>query len=278
MNGLRPEDYLEPSCVFCKPEEGAPTPVDLRRCVTRLDEYLARNDYAAAERHLDFWRQEAAAGRDWRGLLSIENERMGLLRKMGKREPAMEAVRSAEALVSRAGLEESVTAATTWLNIGTVYKNFGESPKALPYYEKARAIYESALPPEDCRRGGLYNNMALVLADLGCFAEARELYEKALAVMETQPNGALELAVTELNLANLAEAEQGLLEAEPEIEARLDRALALLNRPALPRDGDYAFVCEKCAPTFDYYGRFADAQELAEAARNARESLGAIHQ
>lgn len=267
MKGLRPEDYLEPSCIFCKPEEEKHSPVDLRRCITRLDEYLSRNDYPAAARHLDYWRQEAAALCDWRGLLSIENERMGLFRKMGLRERAMEAVRAAETLIGRAGLEDTVTAATTWLNIGTVYKNFNEPGTALPYYERARGIYEKALPPEDSRLGGLYNNMALVLADLGRFAEARGLYEKALVIMEPQPNGALELAITELNLANLAEAEQGLLEAETEIEARLDKARAMLDRPELPRNGYYAFVCEKCAPTFSYYGRFADAAELQEIAR-----------
>ena len=273
MNGLRPEDYLEPNCIFCKPEDEKVTPVDLRRCITRLDEYLSRNDYAAAERHLDYWQQEAEAGRDWRGLLSVENERMGLFRKMGKRERAMEAVQAAEALIGRAGLDDTVTAATTWLNIGTVYKNFNELEKALPYYERARAVYTRELPPEDGRLGGLYNNLALVLVDLGRYAEARALYAQAMTIMAGQPNGALEQAITELNLANLDEAEYGLLEAETEIEARLDRARALLDRPELPRNGYYAFVCEKCAPTFGYYGRFADAQELNDAARNARESL-----
>ena len=264
MNGLHPEDYLEPGCVFCRPEASEPTPVDLRRCLARLDEDLARRDYAAAERHLDYWQQEAAAGRDWRGLLSIENERMGLFRKMGLRERAMEVLQSAGELIFRAGLEDTVTAATTLLNMGTVLKHFGEPEQALPYYQEARTLYEKLLPPEDCRLAGLYNNLALVLVDLGRYAEARELYGKALALMERQPNGALELAVTELNLAELAEAEYGLLEAETEIETRLDRARTLLDGPTLPRDGYYAFVCEKCAPCFDYYGRFADAAELRE--------------
>ena len=264
MNGLRREDYMEPNCIFCKPEEESVTPVDLRRCLDRLDEYLGRNDYAAAERHLDYWRREAEAGRDWRGLLSIENERMGLYRKLGRRAQAMEAVRAAQALIPRAGLEDTVTAATTWVNIGTVYKNFNEPDSALPYYERASEVYARELAPEDSRRGGLYNNLALVLTDLGRFAEARALYEAALTVMARQPNGALEQAITELNLANLAEAEQGLLEAESEIEARLDRARALLAQPELPRNGYYAFVCEKCAPSFGYYGRFADARELKE--------------
>ena len=266
MNGLKPEDYLEPSCVFCKPEDETAKPVDLRRCLDRLDAYLDRNDYAAARRHLDYWKAEALANNDLRGLLSIENERMGLFRKLGDEAAAREAVDSALALLPRTGLEDTVTAGTTLLNAATVYKRFGCAAEGLPLYEKARAIYEKVLPPEDGRRGGLYNNMALALTDLGRFAEARTLYEKALAIMEHQEHGALELAVTELNLANLAEAERGLLDAEEEIENRLDRAWALLHRPGLPRNGYYAFVCEKCAPSFGYYGRFMDAQELTETA------------
>ncbi len=266
MNGLKPEDYLEPTCIFCKPEDETAKPIDLRRCLTRLDEYLGRNDYDAARRHLDYWKAEALANNDLRGLLSVENERMGLFRKIGDEAAANEAVDAALALLPRTGLEDSVTAGTTLLNAATVYKRFGRAAEALPLYERAGSIYERALPPEDGRRGGLYNNMALALADLGRYAEARTLYEKALSIMETQEHGALELAVTELNLANLAEAERGLLEAEDEIETRLDRARALLDSPELPRNGYYAFVCEKCAPTFGYYGRFADAEELKERA------------
>ncbi|MBR6119955.1 MAG: tetratricopeptide repeat protein [Oscillospiraceae bacterium] len=264
MNGLRPEDYLDPGCIFCKPDDGSARPVDLRRCFTRLDEYLNRNDYEAARRHLEYWKAEALANRDLRGLLSIENERMGLFRKLGDEAAAEAALASALELVEQTGLDGSVTAATTWLNAATVRKRFGRADEALPLYEKARVVYEAALPADDGRLGGLYNNMALALTDLGRYAEARTLYEKALTVMRTQPRGALELAITELNLANLAEAEQGLLEAEAEIEARLDRARALLEEPSLPRDGYYAFVCEKCAPSFDYYGRFMDARELKE--------------
>ncbi len=268
MKGLRPEDYLEPGCIFCTPEDENVRPVDLRRCLGRLDEYYARNDTGAAERHLDYWKREAAAGSDWRGLVTIENERMGLFRKIGRRESAMEAVTSALENLSRAGLEGTVTAATTDLNVGTVYKSFGEPENALPYYLRAREVYERELDPADPRLAGLYNNMALVLADLGRFAEARDLYERAIGILKTAGDGELEIAVTELNLADLAMAERGILEAEAEIEERLDRAAAILEDPGLPRSGYYAFVCEKCAPTFGYYGRFAYAEELKERAEH----------
>ena len=267
---IRPEEYLEPSCPFCsdfyKPAEQTVTPVDLRRMTEKLDDYLGRNDMDGALRHLDYWRAEAIQGRDKRGLLSIENERMGLLRKLGRRDAAMESVRSALDLLAQTGLEGSVTAATTRLNCATVYKTFGRSAEALALYEQARAVYERQLDPADPRLGGLYNNLALALTDLDRFAEARKTYEKALAVMAQAPNGALEQAITQLNLADLAAREQGLLDAEAEIEARLDRAEALLQTPELPRNGYYAFVCDKCASVFDYYGRFLTAMDLRQTA------------
>lgn len=267
MRGLRPEDYREPDCLFCKPTDFTGVrPVDLRRCMERLDALLGHNDYDAARRHLDYWKAEALAGNDLRGLLSIENERMGLFRKLGDEAAASSAAENALALIARTALEDTVTAATTQLNAATVCKRFGRAAEALPLYEQARAIYERKLAPTDGRLGGLYNNMGLALVDLGRFSEARALYEQALSIMAGQPNGALEQAVTELNLADLAAAERGLLDAEEEIEARLDRAWALLNQADLPQDGYYAFVCEKCAAGFGYYGRFLDEQTLKQRA------------
>ena len=54
-------------------------------------------------------------------------------------------------------------------------------------------------------------------------------------------------------------------------EQYLEKAAALLDDPTLPRDGYYAFVCEKCAPTFDYYGWFLIADDLKERAKTIYE-------
>lgn len=268
---LQPEDFKEPTCIFCtdfyQPEAKTVMSVPLSRILSKLDEHLGRNDYASAERHLAYWVREAEEGGDLRGSLSLENERMGLYRKLGRRDEALRCAEAALKLVRRLELEGTVTSATTDLNTATVYKAFGMADKALPFYERAQAVYTAQLAPDDPRLGGLYNNMALALVDLARYAEARSCYEQALTVMETAPHGALEQAITHLNLANLAEAEQGLLEAESEIEQRLDTAERLLNTPSLERDGYYAFVCEKCAPTFTYYGRFACGAELEERAK-----------
>ena len=36
----------------------------------------------------------------------------------------------------------------------------------------------------------------------------------------------------------------------------------MLNSEEIVRDGNYAFVCEKCAPVFGFYGRFMTEKEL----------------
>lgn len=264
---IKPEDYLEPTCPFCVDAYQKDRPVhriDLCRMMEKLDEYLGRNDYAAAERHLNFWLSEARFNNDDQGALSVLNELMGLHRKCGHETQAMEAVRDGLALLDSLDLEGTVTAGTTFVNAATVYKAFGKAAEALPLYRKAREIYEQHLSREDGRLGGLYNNMALALVDEKQYEEARRYYEKALDVMANVRYGQLEQAITYLNLADLATAELGLLESEEQVNDYLNRAEALLETPEVPRNGYYAFVCEKCAPTFRYFGRFAYADELKQ--------------
>ena len=272
---LSPEEYKEPACPFemdfYKPEPPV-SPVPVERILRKLDEYLARNDQAAAARHLDYWLAEALAGRDKQGELALRGERMGYFRKNARREEALAEAREAERLLGELHLADSVTGGTAFLNIATVYNAFGETGRALAFYEKAKAVYEEKLAPEDPRMGGLYNNFGLALAAAGRFGEARKAYGNALAVMEKAGSkGLLERAVTLLNLANAAEAEKGLLDAAEEIEALLDEAERLLQSPEIPRDGYRAFTLEKCAPTFAYYGRFAAAKEFEEEAKRIYE-------
>ena len=65
-------------------------------------------------------------------------------------------------------------------------------------------------------------------------------------------------------------------EGEERINALLEQAAAFLSDPAAPRDEYYAFVCEKCAPGFSYYGWFVEAQELEKEAKQIRERLGTV--
>ena len=174
-------------------------------------------------------------------------------------------------LVQKLGMEETITAGTTWVNAGTVREAFGDPAAGLLCFEKARENYERNLPPEDARLGGLYNNMALALTALERYREAEALFRKALAVMASQPGGEPEQAITWLNMADAAEAELGPEEAEPVVGQYLDTAAALLDTEDLPRNAAYAFVCEKCAPVFGHYGYFAEEAELQRRVKEIHE-------
>ena len=124
------------------------------------------------------------------------------------------------------------------------------------------------------------------------YQQALELYEKALLIMAEVPDGELEQAITYLNMANTVEALLGMEEGESRINELVEKAEDLmedkseellgkddallaaesedgptayfLSRQMRSRLGYYAFVCEKCAPTFSYYGYFLAAEKLKD--------------
>ena len=268
------EDYTDPQCPFCTDQyekEPQIRPIPTSRILDKLDDFLSKNDYAGAERLLLYWVDEAGLGHDARGEFQLRNELMGLYRKLGKKEKATQNADRALALAGEIGLLQSVAGATALLNAATVRKAFGDAAGSIPLFEQARNVYEAELKPDDPRAAGLYNNMSLSLVDLGRFAEARAFYEKALAILLRTAGNEPEIAVTYLNLANLEEAEKGLENGAEAIETALAAAENYLNTPGQAQNGNYAFVCEKCAPTFDYYGHFAFAAELTERANRIYE-------
>ncbi len=270
MNGpISKDDYEEPKCLLNMHPEVKPVP--LGRIIEKLDSYLNQKEYDAAERHLKYWLSESDVCHDRRGKLVLLNEQIGLYRKIDKKRECLEAADAALALAGSAEMSNTVTCATTLINAATGYKAFGKAEQALPLYRKAKIIYESGLEPNDQRLGGLYNNMALALAELGSYREAEELFMKALEVMKKQEHGEPEAAVTYLNLADLAAAESGPEDGAEIIGNYLDKAEKLLNSEGIPKDGYYAYVCEKCAPVFGYYGYFITEQELKDKAREIYE-------
>ena len=263
-------------------------PVPQRRIIDKMDEYMSRRDYNSAERHLLYWLEEAKLGGDMQGQLMLRNELVGHYRKTGQKEPAMESAARALELLRKLDMESTITAGTTYVNIATACGAFGDHERAIRLFEKARAAYESSSQTETQLLGGLYNNMALTCTELGRCEEALALYEKAAGLMGHVPDGELEQAITYLNMANTVEVQLGLEAGEQQINALVERAEELLKakgeellgkgeaaltdgtdlramkQEERARLGYYAFVCEKCAPTFAYYGYFMTAESLTE--------------
>ncbi|MBQ6755482.1 MAG: tetratricopeptide repeat protein [Oscillospiraceae bacterium] len=262
---IGPEDYLEPACLLCGDpmgEEAPMRPIPQQRIIEKMDEYMSRRDYAGAERHLKYWLLEATEGRDKRGELMVRGELIGHYRKTAEREKALKEIDAALALVRELDYGDTISAGTTYVNCATALSSFGENERALELFRLAQPIYENSAATRAELLGGLYNNMALCLAALSRYSEAHAYYDKAMEAMAKAEDGALEQAITCLNRANLVENEVGMEAGESRIFDLVDEAWDKLGGFTGPRDGYYAFVCEKCAPTFGYYGYFAAAEEL----------------
>lgn len=268
---LSKEDYEEPCCPLKMNINQNFTPIPIGRVLSKVDEYLSINDYASAEKTLDYWHEEAKISNDIRGELTVLNEKIGLYRKTGKKEQCLSAIDKCLALSENGEFENTITRGTSYLNCATGYCAFDEYKRALPLYEKATGIYEKYLKNTDGRLGGLYNNTAICLMRLNKYEQSRMLFDKAIEIMSKIENAEGEIAITYCNLADLESAQNGMEKAEEKINECLERAEELLNTKTLPRDGNYAFICEKCAGTFGYYGFFMTEKELLKRAREIYE-------
>ena len=246
-------------------------PININNLINELDNILSRNDYNSARDFLEKWVDIAENQNDNKTLFSLCNECIGLYRKIGDKENCYKYCKKTLDLLKVLNIESTVTGATAFLNCGTAYKAFGEAEKSVSYFEKAVTLYETLLPENDPKLAGLYNNFALSLVDLKEYEKALKLYENAIKVLDQNPQFNLEQAVSYLNMANAVEAQKGLENACEEIDVLLDKAQKVLDENYSETNGNYAFVCEKCASTFGYYGRFFYENELKERARKIYE-------
>ena len=238
--------------------------MDFGRILSKLDHCVETKDFEGAKELLRYWLNDATENKNERGQLSLYNESMGLYRKLGEKETALNCARNALSLIPKTGMEDTITAATTYINAATVYKAFGMAEQGVPLFEKAKVIYERELKEDDGRLGGLYNNTGLALNDVGRYDDALFSYEKALATMAKVPNGNLEAAMTYLNMADVYDkmrndseraSDHTAEEWENLITELVEKAEECLEDPSLLHNGYYAFVAEKCVPSLEYYGR-----------------------
>lgn len=255
---IDPFDYKEPTCATCggkefyAPDENAPAGrIPVKRIMAKLDESFNRNDMAEAGRLLEYWQKEAEALGDKLGELSVTDELIGYYRKVGEKEKGLAAVDKSLTLLKEVGQENIVPGATIILNAATTLKAFGKAKEAIPLYERAEKVYRENLAEDDPLFAGLFNNEALALADLGDFAGAEKLYLAAAGIMEKKENGKPDAAISYVNLAHCYEkaGRNG-----KEVTDAMFKAYELLNDDSNLKNGYYAFVLSKCAPSFGYFG------------------------
>ncbi len=236
-------------CQGCSKENNARVPI--MRVIAKLDEHFAHNDLEGAVELLEYWNSEAKNIGDPRGRLEILNEQIGIYRRTFSRDKALATVADALDIIETESLQNSLSVGTIYVNMATTLKAFGKVQEAMPYYGKAGEIFNTHTNTPLFQKAALNNNMASALTELGCFNEAEQCYLEAIEMLKGDSNYFGEIAVSYVNLAHLYE---DMARLDTQIYDVMDKAWEYLNKPEVTHDGNYAFVCTKCAPSFGYFG------------------------
>ena len=225
---------------------------------------LQAGDYAAALKHFE----QAIALAD-RGGGDLDGDdpnhrkldaRVNLaltLKKLRRYEQSEARYRQAVELCAKIGVEPAVHGVVLD-NFGNLYDEQRKYEQGEPLHRAALAMFEKHLPPDSSQVLTCRVNLASTLAQLGRYDEAAPLYEKSLAVMETDAARADRLAITLDNYGGML-ARQGKL---AESVAHRTRALKLFEKLLGPAHPEVAICCFNLANTYLAQGKPADAEPL----------------
>ena len=279
----------------------------------QLDEYFQKNELDQVEPYLTRNLEEAKEAEDYAAYIAVGNEMIGFYRSVSEFRKAFDIAEDILLLMEELQLGGSEHFATTLLNTATAYRAAGNAEQAYQYYCQALQIYNGLLQEGDYRFAGLYNNMSLLLEQMGRNEEAAELLQKALGIVEKLEDSGAEQATTLTNLAlvyfkmdragEAAEALEkalrifGEVGANGETDAHYSAALAGVGEayyrmgdyaPALAsyekallevekhfgKNQSYAVLCENCAAVCDCLADGEKARKYREQARNIYERIG----
>lgn len=267
--------------------------MDIQAVLNEYDGFYARNDPEGAYAFICGKIAEAREAGAWQHELTMLNEVIGYSRKHLMTEEGNAYIARADEIIAAHGMENDVAAATTWLNSATCQRAFGNPERALAYFAKTEAVYRQKMEPFDYRYASLYNNMALVYSDIGDYARAEELSQKAVGILLTDPDSAAELAATYVSLAvnaakraKAAAAESMAADAEaggpadgpakavfdytavPEVREYVSKATALLDPEGEYPDQYYAYMAMVNSNSLKQLGFAAEAQRLVTRAQD----------
>ncbi len=267
-------DYKEPSCALCGGKEfynpsasKADGRIPIQRIIQKLDELFNKNSYEEAGRLLEYWLGEAINLNDEFGELTLQNELIGYYRKTFQQEKGLKAIERSTFLLEKLGQLEMPSGATILLNCATAYKAFGKAEKGLELFALAEKIYDKLLEKNDERFGGLYNNTALALVDIKDYNGALKKYNLAVKVMKAVKHGKPDLAITYVNMAHVY---YELGDKKMVTECMYNASELLFNEENV-QNGYFAYVCEKCSPSFEFFGYDIISKQLKQLSKEIYE-------
>lgn len=279
--------------------------MDVQHIFARLDGLFAENRIQEAESFLLSCLEQAKEEGDYGAYLSVGNELIGYYRSVSAHEKAFAMAEDVLLLMEELNMEETEHFATTLLNAATAYRAAGKPREALADYARALQIYEKTIPADDYRFAGLYNNVSILLEQLGENEKAAAFLEHAIAIVEKQPDARMDLATSKTNLALLyfkmqkeAQAQELLedairiyQESEGNTDAHYSAALAGMGeayfrmgrlersfsyyqqaveetKKHFGKNDSYRLLCGNCAAVLRTLGRLEEAQQYENEANH----------
>jgi len=212
-------------------------------------------------------------------LLQELNEYIGLLRELNRMEEAYAIGDKIVALLEKMNLKDTVPYGTSLLNIATAYRMGGRLEEALKLYSEVKEVYLKTLPEDSMLMASLYNNMSLLLQEMGDINSSIEALKSALYIAEKN-EAVYEAAVTNANLANsylaLGDKEKAkahalkakeLFESDNDLDTHYAAALYVLGNleedkaGALSHLSEALKIMERDLGQNEFYFRINDAME-----------------
>lgn len=175
--------------------------MDIEQVLQQLDELFAQHRIEQVEPFLLHKLEEAKVVGDTSARITFLNEIIGHYRETGEFEKSIDYCKQVMELMNVLELKGTVAYATTLLNVANALRAAGLLRESMVYFQEVKAIYESILPHTDFRYASLYNNMSLLLQEMGDYESACDCLERALSIAILHEGARIEVAVTYTNLA-----------------------------------------------------------------------------
>lgn len=227
--------------------------MNIEKFFEQLDEYFQKNELDQVEPYLVRSLEDAKEAEDYAAYIAVGNEMIGFYRSVSKFRQAFDIAEDVLLLMEELQLGGSEHFATTLLNTATAYRAAGNAEQAYQYYRQALQIYAGLLPEGDYRFAGLYNNMSILLEQMGRNEEAAELLQKALGIVEKLEESRMEQATTLTNLAMVC----FKMDKADEAAAALQKALEIFEKEGGGTDAHYSAALAGVGEAYYRMGDYA---------------------
>lgn len=252
--------------------------MDINKVLMEYDNMFGVNSLEEIDEFLTAKIEAAFDEQDYYSALTLMNEMLGFCRDTCQRDKGLYYCDSVEKMFDRLALTDTVEYATSMINVANAYRAFGMYDKSMDVFRTVEIIYRAKLSAGEFNFASLYNNWSLLYQETGDFVNAEKMLKRALSVVDTHANAAIQQATTRCNLAVtlLRLSQEAEAEAKPETgpeagEAYYQEAMKYLKESlamfeedggrdfhygaALSAMGDALYIRKHYAESAEYYSR-----------------------